>query len=121
MRADVRRGDIWWASLRQPRGSEPGYRDPILVLQADSFNRSSINTVLGAVITSNLKLAEAPGNVRVGRRHTRLPRDSVVNVSRIVTIDRRFLIDRLGRLSQKSMAEVEAGLRLVLDLGGELG
>lgn len=118
MSGDVRRGDIWWASLREPRGSEPGYRHPILVVQADSFNRSSINTVLGAVITSNLRLAEAPGNVRISRRHTRLPRESVVNVSQIITIDRRFLINRVGRLSQKVMAEVESGLRLVLNLAG---
>lgn len=120
MSGEVRRGDIWWAGLQGPRGSAPGCRHPVLVVQADSFNRSAINTVLAAVITSNVRLADAPGNVRVGRRQTKLPRDSVVNVSQIVTVDRQFLDRRIGRLTDELMADVDSGLRLVLDLGASL-
>lgn len=120
MTGEVRRGDIWWAALREPRGSEPGYRHPVLVVQADSFNGSAIGTVLVLVVTSNVGLADAPGNVRLARRQSRLPRASVVNVSQVVTVDRRFMERRVGRLSGDVMAEVDAGLRLVLGLGGPL-
>ena len=112
----IRRGEIWWASLGEPRGSEPGYRRPVLVVQADAFNRSRIHTVLVVAITSNLRLAEAPGNVRLTRRQSKLARASVVNVSQVLTLDRRVLTERAGRLPPKPLAEVERGLRLVLSL-----
>ena len=112
----IRRGEIWWASLGDPRGSEPGYRRPVLVVQADAFNRSRINTVLVVAITSNLRLAEAPGNVRLTRRQSKLPRESVVNVSQVLTLDKRFLTERVGRLPPKLLADVDQGLRLVLSL-----
>lgn len=111
------RGEIWWAHLAEPRGSEPGFRYPLLIVQADSFNRSRINTVLAAVITSNLRLSDAPGNVRISRKQSRLTRDSVVNVTQIVTIDRQFLSKRVSRLPSKVMIDVDSGLRLVLGLG----
>jgi len=112
----IQRGDIWWAQLRHPRGSEPGWHRPVLVVQADAFNRSRINTVLVAVITSNLRLAEAPGNVRLTRRQSGLPRQSVVNVSQLLTLDKRFLAERVGRLPAGLLADVERGLQLVMSL-----
>jgi mRNA interferase MazF len=112
----MKRGEIWWASLEQPRGSEPGYRRPVLVVQADSFNESRIATVLVAVITSNLALSEAPGNVRIGKSDSKLAKASVVNVSQILTLDRRYLTKRAGRLPSVIMNRVSEGLSLVLGL-----
>jgi len=110
------RGEIWWASLRAPSGSEPAYRRPVLIVQADSFNRSKINTVIAATITSNLRLAQAPGNVRLAKRQTGLRRDSVVNVSQVVTLNKSFLIERVGRIPVSKLQDVDEGLRLVLGL-----
>ena len=113
----MKRGDIWWANLPVPAGSEPGYRRPVLVVQSDDFNRSRIGTVLALAITSNLRLAAAPGNVSMPRRGTGLNRRSVVNVSQIVTLDRQFLTERCGRAPDGVMSQVDDGLRLVLHLG----
>lgn len=110
------RGEIWWAELPEPRGSEPGYRRPVLVIQADSFNRSRIQTVIVAVITSNLRLADAPGNVLLPARISGLPRDSVINISQLLTLDRSFLRDHAGKLPARVLAEVDAGIKLVLNL-----
>ena len=112
----MKRGEIWWAQLREPAGSEPGFRRPILIVQSDDFNRSRISTILGVAITSNLKLSAAPGNVSLPRRATGLGRQSVINVSQIVTLDRRFLTERAGRASDAVLRQVEDGLRLVLSL-----
>jgi mRNA interferase MazF len=112
----VQRGEIWWASLGRPRGSAPGYRRPVLVVQADEFNRSRIQTVIVAAITSNLRLAAAPGNVSFKKGATGLDRDSVANVSQLLTLDRSLLTERVGRLSNSQMSAVEEGLRLVLSL-----
>jgi mRNA interferase MazF len=111
-----RRGEIWWADLPAPRGSEPGYRRPVFVIQADAFNRSRIQTIVAVVITSNLNLAAAPGNVLLPARLSGLPKDSVINVSQLVTIDRGFLTERVGAIPARLSASVEAGLRLVLQL-----
>ena len=108
------RGEVWWADLDEPVGSGPGFRRPMLVVQADPFNRSRIATVVVAAITSNLALAEAPGNVRLSRRGCGLSKESVVNVSQLYTLDRRSLTERAGRLPLSRMTEVDAGLRLVL-------
>jgi mRNA interferase MazF len=113
---DVRRGEVWWADLAEPRGSGPGFRRPVLIVQADSFNRSRIATVLAVVLTSNLRLVDAPGNVLVAAKATGLPRDSVANVSQLVTVDRAYLDDRVGRLPARVLAAVDAGLKLVLGL-----
>ncbi len=112
----MRRGEIWWASMRSPKGSGPAYRRPVLVVQSDDFNESRIQTVVVAIITSNISLAAAPGNVLCKKRQTRLSRDSVVNVSQLYTIDKQFLTERVGTLSPILMREVEDGLRLVLKL-----
>jgi mRNA interferase MazF len=87
-----------------------------LVVQSDAFNRSRINTVLVAAITSNLRLAQAPGNVLLTRRQSKLPRESVVNVSQVLTLDKRFLSERVGRLPVQLLTKVEQGLGLVLSL-----
>lgn len=113
---EIRRGQVWWAELSEPRGSEPGYRRPVLVVQADSFNRSRISTVLCVVLTSNLRLVDAPGNVLISAPTAGLPKDSVANVSQLVTLDRGFLDEQIGRLPARSMAAVDAGLKLVLNL-----
>ncbi|MBZ5521455.1 MAG: type II toxin-antitoxin system PemK/MazF family toxin [Acidobacteriia bacterium] len=110
------RGEIWWADLPDPRRSEPGFRRPVLVIQANSFNRSRIQTVIVAVISSNLRLAEAPGNLLLPAGATGLPRDSVVNVSQLLTLDRAFLTEHVGKLPSRMQAEVDTGLRLVLEL-----
>jgi mRNA interferase MazF len=112
----VTRGEIWWANLPEPRGSEPGYRRPVLVIQADSFNRSAIRTIIVTVITSNLRLADAPGNVFVSSDLSGLARDSVINVSQLLTLDRSYLSERVGKVAPAVISQVEAGLRLVLSL-----
>jgi len=94
----VQRGEIWWASLPDPVGSGPGFRRPVLIVSADAFNRSRIGTVLAAIVTSNVRLAAAPGNVRLSAGTAGLKTVSVVNVSQIITVDRAFLTSRLGRL-----------------------
>ncbi len=112
----MKRGEIWWASLPEPRASEPGYRRPVLVVQADEFNQSNINTVLALAITSNPNLAAAPGNVRLSTRASGLGRPSVVNVSQIITIDKHYLAEKVKTLDKESMRQVDDGLRLVLTL-----
>jgi mRNA interferase MazF len=116
MTGEIQRGEIWWADLPEPRRSEPGYRRPVLVVQADSFNRSLIQTVIVAVITSHLELAEAPGNVLLPARSTGLPRDSVANVSQLLTLDRSFLTEHAGTLPPRLQVSLDAGLRSVLQL-----
>ena len=112
----MQRGEIWWATLPAPAGSEPGYRRPVLVVQSDAFTRSAIKTVVCAAITSNLQLAAAPGNVRVAARSSGLPKPSVVNVSQVAAIDRTFLRERIKMLDAQTMGQVDDGLRLVLNL-----
>lgn len=112
----MRRGEIWWASLPRPRGSGPGKRRPVLVVQSDTFNQSAIRTVVVAVITSNLALADAPGNVHLPRKSSRLPKSSVVNVSQLVTVDRQYLTGCVGALPTRTFTRVKEGMRLVLDL-----
>jgi mRNA interferase MazF len=112
----VNRGEIWWTVLAPPRGSGPGFRRPVLVVQADSFNRSRISTVLGATITSNIERAEAPGNVAMSRRESGLPKKSVVNVSQLVTVDRGLFKRRVKALPARVMARVDRGLMLALGL-----
>lgn len=107
---------MWWASLPAPTGSGPGFRRPVLVVQSNSFNQSRISTVVVAVVTSNVALAEAPGNVRLAKSEAGLPRASVVNVSQLLTIDRALLTLRIRALSGQTMARVDEGLRLVVGL-----
>ena len=113
---DIQRGEIWWADLPEPRRSEPGYRRPVLVVQADSFNASRIQTTIVAVITTNLELADAPGNVMLPARSAGLLRDSVINISQLLTLDRSFLAEHTGTLPPRWQRSVEEGLRMVLQL-----
>ena len=112
----MKRGEIWWASLPEPKGSEPGFRRPVVVVQADEFNRSKINTVVCASITSNLNLADAPGNVRLSSRSSGLHKPSVVNISQLITVDKRFLLKKVKTLDHQNMSQVDESLRLVLKL-----
>jgi mRNA interferase MazF len=112
----VRRGEIWWADLGAPTGSRPGYRRPILVVSSNVFNESRISTIIVAVITSNPRLAVAPGNVLVRPHDTGLPTESVVNVSQLLTIDKGLLTERIGHLPADRLEEVEAGLIKILAL-----
>jgi mRNA interferase MazF len=112
----VQRGEIWWADLGDPIGASPGFRRPVVIVQADAFNRSRIGTVIGLVLTSSMRLLDAPGNVFVSLKQSGLPKDSVANVSQLVTLDRTALIERAGRTPRAVMEQMEAGLRLVLGL-----
>jgi len=112
----VKRGEIWWATLPAPGGSGPGYRRPVVVVQSDAFNRSCIQTVIVAVITSSMRLARAPGNVTLTRRQSRLSKKSVVNVSQLLTLDRAYLSKRVEKLPPKQLAALEDGLRMVLSV-----
>ena len=110
----MRRGEIWWASLPPAAGSGPGFRRPVVVVQSNPFNESRIATVVIAAITSNLALAEAPGNVRIGKSESGLSKPSIVNVSQVLTIDRSYLTTRVRLLPAQTMSRVDSGLRLVL-------
>jgi mRNA interferase MazF len=112
----VYRGEIWWAQLPDPVGSEPGYRRPVLIVQDDTFTQSRIRTVIVVIITSNVELANAPGNVLLPSDATGLSRDSVVNVSQVLTVDKAFLTERIGSLPVSLQEEVDDGLRVVLYL-----
>ena len=112
----VERGQVWWADLGDPGGSEPGFRRPILIVQDDAFNRSRLHTVIGVVLTTNMRLLDAPGNTLLPAKATGLPKDSVANVSQLVTVDRGFLLEPAGCLRGQALRDVEDGLRLVLGL-----
>ena len=127
----ILRGQIWWADLDDPKASEPGYRRPVLIIQSNEFNRSRINTVIAVALTSDLRLAEAPGNVHLSAKKSGLqtsgdrpsgclagglPKDSVANVSQLLTLDKAFLLRKAGELEEESMQAVEDGIRLILSL-----
>jgi mRNA interferase MazF len=112
----VQRGEIWWANLPEPVGSEPGFRRPVLVIQSNDFNRSRIATVIALVITSNIKLAQAPGNVLLPSKVSGLSKDSVANVSQVITIDKSFLTENIATIPPYLLEQVENGIRLVMGL-----
>ena len=112
----MQRGEIWWAALPRPKGSAAGLRRPVLVVQSDAYNASRIQTVVVAAITSNLALERAPGNVLLRRRATKLPNDSVVNVSQLVTLEKSLLDECVGTIDSRHMNAVAEGLKLVLAL-----
>lgn len=112
----MKRGEVWWASLPTPKGSGPGFRRPVVVVQSNPFNQSRIATVIVAIITSNLTLADAPGNVRVGKSESGLAKPSVVNVSQVITLDRELLTQRVRGLPADTMRQIDEGLRLALSL-----
>jgi len=112
----MKRGEVWWASLPEPSGSGPGLRRPVLIIQSNPFNQSRISTVIVAVITSNLALSDAPGNVRLAKADAGLAKASVVNVSQVITIDRELLSSRVKALPGRVMRIIDEGLKLVLGL-----
>ena len=107
----IRRGEVWWADLEEPRGVAP-----VVVLQSDDFNRSRIGTVVALAVSSKLRLLDAPGNVLLMSRSSGLLKDSVANVSQVVTIDREMLTERAGKLDPGTMLAIGRGVRLVLGL-----
>jgi mRNA interferase MazF len=113
----MKRGELWWAELPNPVGSGPGFKRPVLVVQANPFNASRIATAIVATVTSNLALAEAPGNVRIAKSDSGLSQPSVVNVSQLITLDRSILANKIKVLPGAVMDKVDSGLKLVLALG----
>ncbi len=109
-------GEIWWVNLPTPSKSESGFRRPVLIIQNNSFNISKINTIICVIITSNIELAKAPGNIILDKSESKLPKKSVVNVSQILTLDKRFLSKYISTLNSKILNKVESGIKLVLDL-----
>ena len=112
----IERGSVWWADLRPPSGTEPGWRRPVVVVSDDAYNASRIATVTVVTISSNLRLADAPGNVALDRGEAGLPKASVINVSQVVTIDKGALSDELGRLDLARQRALDDGLLLALGL-----
>jgi mRNA interferase MazF len=108
-------GDVYWIELDEPEGSEPGYRHPHVVVQNNLFNRSQIRTLLVCPLTSNLKRANAPGNVLLEKGEATLPKQSVVNVSQIFTVDKTQLGEYIGTLSSKRLNEIITGIQLLLE------
>ncbi len=110
----ISQGEVWWADLAAPAGSGPGFRRPVVVVQSDALNRSRIATVVCVPLTSNLKWALAPGNVRLSARLTGLPKDSVANVSQIITVDKEFLTARVGKLPRAKLELLLSGIDVIL-------
>jgi mRNA interferase MazF len=110
----ISQGEVWWADVPPPVGSEPGFRRPVVVVQGDALNRSRIATVVCVPLTSNLKWTEAPGNVLLKARITSLAKDSVANVSQLVTLDKSFLMERVGKLPAAKLELVLSGIDVVL-------
>jgi len=111
----IKQGDIFWVDLGIPKGSEPGYRHPHVVVQNNVYNISKINTVVVCALTSNLRRAAVPGNVLLKEGEANLPKDSVVNISQIITVDKSDLIERIGSLSLSRMKQVIEGVKLLLE------
>lgn len=110
----ISQGDVWWADIPEPSGSAPGFRRPVVVAQGDALNKSRIATVVCVPLTSNLKWARAPGNVTLSSRETGLPKDSVANVSQIVTLDKALLTEQSGRVSAAKLHLILSGIDIVL-------
>ena len=112
----MRRGEIWWTALDTPIGSEPGYRRPMIIVSSNTFNDSGYRTVLTVPLTSNMAREAAPGNVRLASRKTGLPKNSVAITSQVTPTDKSRLLDRIGRVPNDLMSDIDQGLRLVLAL-----
>jgi len=113
----MNRGEVWWADLAEPRGSEPGKRRPVLIVQDDSITRSRLQTVMVVPVTSNLRRAAAPGNVALARSDSGLRVESVAMACQVVTIDKAFLTERVATVPGSIMKRIDDGLRLTLALG----
>jgi mRNA interferase MazF len=112
---NIRQGDVFWVDLGEPGGSGPGFRHPYVVLQNNVFNASRLNTVVLCVLTSNLERAKAPGNVLLRKGEGNLPKDSVVNITQIVTADKSDLVEKIGSLSPKRINQIVEGVKLLLE------
>jgi mRNA interferase MazF len=110
----IEQAEVWWADLEEPRGSEPGYRHPVIVAQCNALNRSRTGTTVCVPLTSNLKWVEAQGSVLLTMAETGLPKDSVANASRVVALDRRALVERVGTLARRRFELVLAGINAIL-------
>lgn len=110
----ISQGEVWWAELPDPVGSEPGFRRPVLIVQGEALNRSRLATVVCVPLTSNLRWATAPGNVLLPAQSTGLPKDSVANVSQIVALDRSVLTEPVGRISRQQLEAVLTGITSIL-------
>jgi len=115
---EISQGDVFWIELDEPEASEPGYRHPYVVVQNDLFNRSRIRTIVVCALTSNLKRAAAPGNVLLAPNEANLPKQSVVNVSQIYTVDKTQLDEKIGTLSAERVGQILDGIKLVLEPRG---
>ena len=113
---DIQRGQIWWADLGEPQGSQPGYRRPVLIVQEAHFNQSRLATVIILSVTANLRYQDLPGNVYLSKRDSGLAKDSVINLTQIAAIDKAWLEEFVGVLPWSTMVQVDEGLRLVLGL-----
>lgn len=111
----INQGDIYWIELDEPEGSEPGYKHPHVIVQNNLFNSSKIKTVLVCPLTTNLKRASAPGNVRLDKKESGLTKESVVNISQVFTVDKTQLDEYVGTLSTKRITEILNGIKLILD------
>ena len=112
----INRGDVWWADLPEPTGSSPGYRRPVVIIQSDVFNQTSLNTSIIALVSTNLELEKMRGNVLLKKHQSGLPKDSVINVTQVFTLDKSLLHEFVETLSERKMEQVDEGLRLVLSL-----
>jgi mRNA interferase MazF len=110
----INQGDVFWLDLDEPKGSEPGYRHPVVVIQNDAFNRSRINTAVVCVLTSNLKLANSPGNVILKKGEANLSKSSVVNITQVLTVDKSDLSEKIGQLTKKRVEEIIQGFDILL-------
>ncbi len=111
----IKQGEIYWVDLGEPKGSEPGYRHPYIVIQNNVFNVSRINTVVVCALTSNLKRAKAPGNVLLNKGEANLPKRSVVNISQIYTVNKSDLVERIGQVSEETLRQVLDGIQLLIE------
>jgi mRNA interferase MazF len=110
----ISQGDVYWLDLEEPGGSEPGFRHPFVVIQNDAFNKSKINTAVVCALTSNLKLASAPGNILLNKGEANLPKSSVVNISQVMTVDKIDLKEKIGQLSKKRIEEIVVGFEFLI-------
>ena len=110
----IKQGDVFWIDLGDPSGSEPGYRHPHVVIQNNVFNSSHINTVVVCALTSNLKRAKSPGNVKLEKGEANLPKQSVVNVTQIYTVNKADLVEKIGSLSSSRLDQVLQGIQLLM-------
>jgi len=110
------KGEIWWAALPSPRGSEPGKTRPVLIIQSDNFNRSTLNTVICAVITSNTNLSAAPANILMSKSVSGLDKPSVINFSQIITVDKSYFIELVSMLPKSAIIQIDKSIKIVFDL-----